>query len=222
MKKILAKLKQQGALSNEVKQRLSEFWFHCVEKISDKRIKAAVVYLLEEVVPWQFFVAPASSSAKFHPSWQVRPGGLVRHTTEMCIGVGRQLQQYEELTDEQCNPLPMTQDILLAASGLHDTFKNGSPWGDKTDYQNHHRLAAEKWNKAAEKFGVPTNIKEAVYEAIFWHAGRWTTEWRPGKLEELSIYARILHTVDMFSSDYNLDLMYEAKPIPKKRSAKRG
>lgn len=56
MKKILVKLKQQGALNAEVKQRLEEFWFHCVEKISDERVKTAVIYLLEEIVPWQFLL----------------------------------------------------------------------------------------------------------------------------------------------------------------------
>lgn len=217
----MAKLKKQGVLTDEIRQRLSEFWFHGVEKICDRRIKAAVVYLFTKIVPWQFFTAPASSSTKYHPTWQVKPGGLIRHTTELCIVIERQLQQYPKLTDSKCNPLPEARDILLAAGILHDTFKNGLPWGEKTDYENHHRVAAEKWDAAAGKFGVPKSIRESIYEAIFWHAGRWTPEWQPDKLEKLSIYARILHSADMFSSDYNLDLMYTAKPIPKKRSGRR-
>lgn len=151
----------------------------------------------------------------------MRPGGLVRHTTELCICAERQLQQYPILTDEADNPLPKAWDILLAAGTLHDLIKNGLPWGEKTDYQNHHRLAAEKWNEAAEKFGVPKDIRETVYEAILWHAGHWTPEWQPGELDELGIFSRILHTVDMFTSDYNLDLMYKPRPIPRKRSARR-
>ena len=213
MEKIKTKLREKGVLSNLVEQRLKELWTWAVERISDERVKAAVVYLLEEVVPWQFFVAPASSSKKYHPSWQVTPGGLVRHTTELCVGLHRHVQQFPELTDENYVPLPKVLDTLLAASIPHDAFKNGLPWGEETDYENHHRIAAEQWLGAAAKFDVPEDIRAHAAEAIFWHAGRWTLGWNPTFHKRRSIYAQILHTMDMVFSDVKLDVMYEAKPI---------
>ena len=213
MERIKDRLRNKGALSDLVEERLEELWMHAVERIADDRIKAAVVYLLEEVVPWQFFVAPASSSSQFHPNWQVTAGGLVRHTTELCIGLHRHLQQFPELTDEKCVPLPKVFDTLLAAGILHDAFKNGLPWGEKTDYENHHRIAAEKWSEAAEKFGVPEDIRKNATEAIFWHAGRWTPGWTIGLHNQRSIYARVLHNMDMAFSNVDLTLMFEAKHI---------
>lgn len=213
MEKIKEKLREQNALNDLVEQRLKELWTWAVERISDEKVKAAVVCLLEEVVPWQFFVAPASSSKQYHPSWQVTDGGLVRHTTESCIGLYRHLQQFPELTDEKCVPLPRVFDTLLAADILHDAFKNGLPWKGETDYQNHHRIAAEQWSCAAEKFGVPEDIRQNAAEAIFWHAGRWTPGWTPELHKQRSIYARILHDMDMAFSNVDLDGMYEAKPI---------
>lgn len=213
MERIKTKLREHEALNDLVGQRLEELWTWAVERITDERVKAAVVYLLKEVVPWQFFVAPASSSKQYHPSWQVTPGGLVRHTTELCIGLHRHLQQFPELTDEKYVPLPKVFDTLLAAGILHDTFKNGLPWGEKTDYENHHRLAAEQWSEAAERFGVPEETRKNAAEAIFWHAGRWTPNWTPELYQQRSIYARIIHDMDMAFSNVDLDGMYEAKPI---------
>ena len=213
MERIKTKLREQRALNDLVEQRLEELWTFTVERISDERIKAAVVYLLEEVVSWQFFSVPSSSSKQFHPSWQVTDGGLVRHTTELCIGLHRHLQQFPELTDENCVPLPEVFDTLLAAGILHDAFKNGLPWGEKTDYENHHRIAAEKWSEAAEKFGVPEDIRVNAAEAIFWHAGRWTPGWTLEIYQQRCIYARVLHDMDMAFSNVDLDAMYEAKPI---------
>lgn len=213
MERIKNRLRNESALSDLVEERLEELWAYAVERIADNRVKAAVVYLLEEVVPWQFFVAPASSSSQFHPSWQVTAGGLVRHTTELCIGLHRHLQQFPELTDEKCVPLPGVFDTLLAAGILHDGFKNGLPWGEKTDYENHHRIAAEMWSKATEKFGVPGDIRKNAAEAIFWHAGRWTPGWTIESHNQRGIYARVMHDMDMAFSNVDLDLMFKAKHI---------
>lgn len=214
MEKIRAKLKDRDALNAVVERRLEELWTWAVERISDDRVRAAVIYLLEEVVPWQFFVAPASSSGRYHPSWQVEPGGLVRHTTELCIGLHRHLQQFPKLTDENYVPLPKVFDTLLAAGSLHDAFKNGLPWREETDYENHHRIATEKWLEAAAKFRVPEDIRTNAADAIFWHAGRWTPGWTLELHEQRSIFARILHDMDMAFSNVDLNLMYKAKPIP--------
>lgn len=214
MEKIKTRLKEQGVLSELVEQRLQELWHYTIERICDKKVKATIVYLLEKVVPWQFFVAPASSSGKYHPSWQLTPGGLVRHTTELCIGIHRHVQQFPELTDEKCVPLPVVFDTLLAAGVLHDAFKNGLPWGEQTDYENHHRIAADQWRKAASKFSVPADIIENAAAAIYWHAGRWTPGWTLKLHQERNIYARVLHDMDMAFSNLGLDLMFKAKDLP--------
>lgn len=213
MEKIKTKLKDNNALNGDVEQRLRELWVYAVERICDTRIRAVVVHLLEETVPWQFFIAPAASSSQFHPSWQVAPAGLVRHTIELCLGLHRHAQQFPELTDENYVPLRKVFDTLLVAGILHDAFKNGLPWGEKTDHENHHRIAAEMWSEAAETFEVPEDIRKNAAEAIFWHAGRWTPGWTPELHKQRGIYARILHDMDMVFSNVDLDLIFTAKPI---------
>lgn len=220
MNRIVEKLRSNGITDDLVFQRLGELWGVAVGAITDERVKAAVIYLLEEEVAWQFFAAPASSSGKFHPSWQCTPGGLARHTTEMCVGLRRHIQQFPELTDGNCAPLSKSLDTLLAAVALHDAYKNGLPWGEKTDYLDHHRLASEKWKGAAERLKVPKDILENAAEAIFWHAGRWTPGWTLEIDKKLGVYARVVHTMDMVFSDMNLDRLFEAKSLqlPLRRS----
>jgi len=212
---IFKKLEAEGALNDRVKRRLEELWKFGVKRIVSMPLQLAVYYLLEEIVPWQFYVAPAAVG-KHHPSWQLREGGLVRHTTEMCLGCGRYVQQFPEFTDETCVPLIPVMDILLTAICLHDAFKNGIPWGAKTDHF-HHQIAADEWAKAAEKFEVHPKVRQVITEAIFWHAGRWTPGWTLEKNRQRGPLAKIVHTLDMIYSDVDLALMYSAKNLLMKR-----
>lgn len=214
--RIAERLQHEGAWSEVVAKTLAAFWFHSVDAVQDARVRAVLAELLTARVPWQFFIAPASSTGKNHPSWQNPTSGLLRHVTEMAVGIWRIAQAYPELTDANALPSPHAMDILLASVVLHDAFKGGVPWENRT-VPNHHALAAEAWREAAGNAWLEPMIVENVSTAIRWHAGRWTPEW-DGRMETLgtrkNVYAAVLHHCDMVYSDTNLNLLYQPVDIP--------
>jgi hypothetical protein len=114
-------------------------------------------------------------------------------------------------------------DILLASIVLHDAFKGGVPWENRT-VPHHHMLAAKAWKEVAGNAWLEPIIVENVFTAISWHAGRWTPEW-DGRMETLetrrNVYAAVLHHCDMVYSDTNLNLLYQPVDIPRTPLRKR-
>ena len=159
---------------------------------------------------------PASSTGRNHPVWQGERGGIVRNTVECCVAVDRQLQIYSDLTEKNAEVKPEARDIVLTATILSDTFKYGeaeireiSP--ESRIDKNHGRIAAERWRATARRYQIQHETIEEIYEAIYWHTGRFTPGWPPGK--GMSLYAAITHQIDMFFSDKSLELLYDAKRV---------
>jgi len=205
MEIVLQKIRGQlGGVVPLIETRLMDLWMFGVDKISDPLLKNLVVALLEETIPWQFFVAPAASSGKHHPVWQNMHGGLVRHTMEMCVLAPQIASIYPELTDKDQKPTKEAMDIILAAIILHDSLKNGLPWG-KWTIKNHHEVAANQWDEAAEKARLDDHTRDSVFEAIFWHAGRWTQYW---DTDQMTPFAWVVHITDMVTSAKELETIY--------------
>jgi hypothetical protein len=178
-------------------------------------MRTALTYFMAEVAPWTFYVNPASSTGRNHPAWQGKRGGIVRNTVECCVGVDRQLQIYPDLTDGNFQPKPEARDIVLTATILSDTFKYGEEIievsaSSKID-RNHGRIAAERWRAEARRYSLHQKTADEIYEAIYWHTGRFTPEWPPGN--GMSLYAAITHQIDMVFSDNCLGLLFEAKGV---------
>lgn len=223
---LVQRLHQDGRVragDMRVHASLTAFLFHAVEPMFDDRIRGIVTTLLLERVPWQFFLAPASTTGANHPAWQNPRCGLLRHVTEMSVGIWRIAQAYPELTDKTMMPLPVPMSILLAAVILHDSFKGGIPWENRT-IRDHHVLAANAWKEAADRAGLESELRDDVHAAIWWHGGRWTPGW-DGTPETLgtrtNIYAAVLHHCDMVYSDTNLNLLYTPIEILLKRVRRR-
>ncbi len=192
----------------EMEKALSAFWFHSVEQIVSVSVRDVVVHILEEKASERFFVDPSSSTKKNHPSWQNKISGLLRHVTEMCIGVWRIAQAFPQLN--KSNPQAPIADILLPSIILHDAFKNGLPWGDKTD-PRHHEIAAYIWLDCAHSAQIDCFISNQVHQCIWWHAGRFTPNFGETLLK--NDYIAVMHLCDMVYSDNNLNLLYSPKDI---------
>lgn len=66
-------------------------------------------------VPLQFYILPASSSGKYHPSYSLGVGGLVRHT-KAAILIAKMLFPLYHFSEKE-------EDLILAALALHDVAK---------------------------------------------------------------------------------------------------
>jgi hypothetical protein len=213
---IIDKLRSTGVLEASIATEITALWKYGVERVHDTAVRAAVADYLTSEAPLIFFVGPASMAGEHHPYWQNRKAGIVRNTVECCLVVDRQLQVYPQFVDAHDNILSGARDVVLAATILSDTFKFGS--GDSTSVDENTRYdpthgakAADKWRLLAARHMVDSGVADQIYEAIYWHLGRWTPGWKPGMTS--SAYAHVTHCVDMFMSDKNLELLYD----PKKR-----
>jgi hypothetical protein len=88
--------------------------------IVDPKIKAFAEKLIE-CAPDYFFEVAASSTGKYHPSYSLGPGGLVRHTksaTAILHELTSNLEMFNKYSQDQ-------KDMMLVAIMAHDFFKHG-------------------------------------------------------------------------------------------------
>lgn len=213
---VKAALRERRFLTPTLEGYIAEFERLCLCPIRSEQLRAAVLDYLEHTAPLEFFTAPASSSGKTHPYWQVATGGILLNTTECCIGIERKMRMHPALTDESFNPKPVEHDVIYAATILSDTFKPedaGKSWREFS----HHRTAEARWREVARKHELPADLSDSVAEALYWHLGRFTPEWPRGiePSAQLSLTALITHELDMDFSNRALGDVFERKGVPK-------
>lgn len=104
-------------LTNEIREQGVKLLSPYLEKIEHPTIKKFVMDALYYYVPDSFFYIPASSSGKYHPTYSLGTGGLVRHTMAALYFAEELFPLYEgEFTSRQ-------KDYIRAALILHDTRK---------------------------------------------------------------------------------------------------
>jgi hypothetical protein len=155
----------------------------------------------------KFFVAPASSSGKYHTVDSrtigtmegdniIVPGGLVHHTKDVV-----------KLAYEGIPKLFCADDLMIAeksaivcAAILHDITKYGIPCRMHT-IPNHGELAAEWLEKIAEdKLAALeekwTSVPNIILEGIALHMGRWA----PSKQKPAYETTGLIHEADYWAS----------------------
>ena len=138
---------------------MRKFFYEQVNRIQDKSIQKFIYAALDDA-PYQFFIAPSSSSGKYHPLENQGRSGLLRHSIK-CAEVSLELANFYNLE-------LIDKDIVFAASLIHDIQKNGMPWGFNTDYT--HGKIAYDW---LGKFSNLSKHSFEVRQCIKYHMGRW-------------------------------------------------
>lgn len=151
-----------------------------IEKINHKDTKSFTIEALS-YVPERFFYIPASSSGKYHPSYALGTGGLIRHTAA-ALYFAEALFPLYHFTSRQ-------KDYIRAALILHDTQKPSKA---------HLELLRDKYPE----------IFELVIALIECHMGEWdylfpTPQSSAEKFTHLCDYlaSRKEVSVDLFSRD---------------------
>jgi hypothetical protein len=212
LEKIKASLLERELWNSDLQERIEEFESLCILQIGSEPLRNALVQYLESVAPIQFFTSPASSTGRNHPPWQGGLAGILMNTVECCVGIDRKIRIYPSLTDARGDALADDRDIIYLATILSDTHKTedyGRPW---TEWA-HHRTAAENWRELGTRLGLPFRVVNAVYDAIFWHLGRFSPEWKLGDdpREILALHTFITHELDMDFSNKRLGDIFERK-----------
>jgi hypothetical protein len=100
-----------------------------ISLITDKDLRLFVGTALQ-AVPNYFFHIPASSSGKYHPSYALGEGGLVRHT-KAAIKIANELFNLEQYKFSEHD-----KDLIVVTLLLHDTYKSGYPQQDHTVFEH--------------------------------------------------------------------------------------
>ena len=136
--------------------------------IRDEKVRAFATKMIEEADDY-FFVVPASSSGKYHPTFDLGEGGLVRHT--------RCVVYYSECISESYDFDNRTRDMLIVSALAHDIKKQGDGLGKHT-VKEHPLLAASYMDKIAEMVPdafTPDEL-EIMKGAVRSHMGKWGRE----------------------------------------------
>ena len=129
---------------------------------------------------------PASSSGRYHPSYSLGEGGLVRHI-KAAVGIAHCLIETENfknlvLGNEFANEdkIPNYKDCAYAALILHDCMKPDDSPKHRTRF-DHPILAAELFKETAKKYINLDNMEymkiviSLIYYAVASHMGEWNT-----------------------------------------------
>lgn len=146
-------------------------WKNLVEftkLIKNANIRNFTRSFLELKVPDYFARIAASSTGKYHPSYTLGYGGLLRHTlavTTIC---------YSFISLKYLGFNQVDKDLIIAACLLHDTFKQGVKESGHTI--NNHPLIAAREIVAYGKGTDMEHYSNVIAGLLLTHMGQWWTK----------------------------------------------
>ncbi|MBQ7141272.1 MAG: hypothetical protein IJO32_07210 [Bacilli bacterium] len=172
--------------------------------IKNDRIKVSAKKLIE-LLPDYFFEIPASSTGKYHPSFSLGDGGLVRHT-KVAVRIA-----YELLNNKSVNNYTNDEkDLIILSLILHDGLKCGIEQEKYTRID--HPLLVSKYIKDNQnKIELSNNEISYITEAIESHMGEWNKDFNNNEVLPLpkSKQSRFVHMCDYLASRKFLDVKFD-------------
>lgn len=166
--------------------------------------------ILLELLPDYFFEIPASSTGKYHPSFSLGDGGLIRHV-KAAMKIAYDILENDSIgyvftSDEK--------DMILIALMLHDGVKEGIPQGKYTIF-DHPIVVANLIRENKDQTTLTDSEVNLIAEMIESHMGQWNTN--PYSKVVLpkpkNKYQKFVHMCDFLSSRKYLDIKFENNDI---------
>lgn len=164
------------------------------------------IKILVDLLPDYFFKVPASSTGKYHPSFSLNDGGLLRHT-KAAVKIA-----YDLLNDEAIGNVfsDDEKDLMIMAIILHDGFKHGLTMSEYTLFE--HPMIMSKFIKDnKEKLTLNDSEIELITSVIESHMGPWNTNSYSDVIlpKPKNKYQKFVHMCDYLSSRKYLDVKFE-------------
>lgn len=171
------------------------------------------VKTLINLLPDYFFDIPASSTGKYHPSFALGEGGLVRHTM-VAVRIGYELLYNDSIgysfnSDEK--------DLMLISLLIHDGLKSGLNHEKYTRF-DHPLLISQFVKDHQEMLTFNQKEIELICSCVESHMGQWNTDkHHPDVVLPLphNKYQRFVHMCDFLASRKFLDVAFENQKIKK-------
>ena len=162
---------------------------------SDRIRKACLA--MTKLFPDYFYEVPASSTGKYHPSYSLGEGGLLRHS-KAAMRIGYELLQDPSIGDKYTDD---EKDLMLMALLIHDGLKSGNPQEKYTRF-DHPILMADYLMDCEEELGLEVEEIEFLGDVIKTHMGVWTTDYNGNEVLEKpkTKYQNFVHMCDYLAS----------------------
>ena len=164
--------------------------------LKSDRIKKACL-AMTKLLPDYFYEVPASSTGKYHPSYSLGDGGLLRHS-KAAMRIGYELLQDPSIGDKYTDD---EKDLMLMALLIHDGLKSGNPQEKYTRF-DHPILMADYLMDVEEELGLEVEEIEFLGDVIKTHMGVWTTDYNGNEVLEKpkTKYQNFVHMCDYLAS----------------------
>lgn len=175
--------------------------------IKDEKIRRFTERAIAEL-PDYFFEVPASSTGKYHPSYALGLGGLLRHT-KAAVAIAKDLlglEMYGKFSDE-------VRDMILSVLILHDGMKHGVN-GSEYTVANHPVVIAD-WLVDTMKINehFEPEFVEFYLGAIKSHMGQWNTDYKTKEEimpKPVTAIEKFVHQCDYLASRKYLEVNFSA------------
>ncbi len=161
--------------------------------------------IILNLVPKYFYEIPASSTGKYHPSFALGNGGLVRHT-KVAVRIAYELLQNNSTNNFTDNE----KDLIIISLILHDSFKLGINKEKYTRFD--HPLLVGKFLKENKvKLSFSDNELNFICDGISSHMGEWNKDFDGNEILPLpkTKFQRFIHMCDYLSSKKFLDVKFD-------------
>lgn len=166
---------------------------------------------LIELLPDYFFEVASSSTGKYHPTFSLGNGGLLRHT-KAAVRIAYELLNNPCIGDKYTE---REKDLFIIALTMHDGVKHGIP---KEEYTraDHPLLVSKLIKEHKEELTMSDDDVNFLCNVIESHMGPWNTH--PYTKEEIlpkpkDKYQNFVHMCDYLASRKFLDIKFENNEI---------
>lgn len=180
-----------------------------IDYIKNERYKENIKILIE-LLPDYFFEVPASSTGKYHPSFTLGDGGLVRHT-KVAVRIAYELLNNESIghsfNDDE-------KDLIIMALIMHDGLKSGLEKSQYTAFD--HPLQVCKYIvDNQEKLTLNEDEIKLITNMISSHMGEWNTNNYSSVVlpKPSNKYQRFVHMCDFLASRKFINVNFENNEI---------
>lgn len=179
-----------------------------ISYIKDEKHKESIKALIS-LLPDYFFEIAASSTGKYHPSFALGQGGLVRHT-KVAVKMAKILFDNNSIFTFSDND----QDLIIMALLLHDGLKEGLIKEEYTRFD--HPLLISKFikdnNDKAKLSDDDLNLITSMIES---HMGEWTTNKYSNAVLPFpkTKHQKFVHMCDFLASRKFIEVKFEENDI---------
>lgn len=178
--------------------------------IKDEKLKEDLKKLIN-LLPDYFFEIPASSTGKYHPSFALGDGGLLRHT-KVAVRFAHELMENNTVGAKFTSH---TKDLIIIALILHDGLKSGIEHDKYTKF-DHPLLVSKYIMENKDKLSMDIDDIRKICSMIESHMGEWTYD-SYHKKEVLpkptTAEQRFVHMCDYLASRKFIDVKFKGNNI---------